>query len=67
MLISTGGSALLSHQIIIDGLRKFSELKEKMKDEDNNKINDTNTLNDINTINDLNDEIEDVTEKGKKK
>ena len=39
MLISTGGSALLSHQIIIDGLRKFSELKEMIKDKNNNKIN----------------------------
>ena len=55
MLISTGGSALLSHQIIIDGLRKYSELKDIMKEEEDNKINNNNNINDINTINNIND------------
>ena len=55
MLISTGGSALLSHQIIIDGLRKYSELKDIVKKEEDNKINNNNDINNINNLNAVND------------
>ena len=56
MLISTGGSALLSHQIIMDGLRKFTKQKEKQI---NNIID-----NEMDETIIISKEIENVPEKG---
>ena len=56
MLISTGGSTLLSHQIIMDGLRKFTKQKEKQI---NNIID-----NEMDETIIISKEIENVPEKG---